>query len=927
VLYSLLQPRLGALHAAARPGRARSCRTTGPCGGKPTHPLHELARRRGLAGFVEANPALECQDAQTHRLAGTQERWQLARVDGRRALEAAQRHLLETTSLFGVSEEFDAFLLMAGRLLGWPDLLAVRQNVTPPDEALAIRDEELELVRRRNALDVELHAFATRVFRERAQALASTPRGSRRTGARRAAFAGLLARGSVLPAGAPGTAPAPPRASGARRAARPAEALPYDTGLVESWRGLPRAERVARNVASLQQCVVTWDQLVADPVPPDDLVRDPLLFTHVKKTGGTTLQRVVARNYNAGPPRRDQRSDAVCASPRAVQARGRDRRDAMGPLLRAHGPPQVRRRRLQPAPAAHHPRHAAARTRSRGCSPTTGACGPGRTIPCTRSPGGRASPSSWRRIPQVECRDAQAHGLAGTLAPRGVAADPDGAAVLEAARQNLMQTVSLFGIAEEFDAFLLVCQRLLGWPDIVYSRRNVTPRDEAPPLREEDVELVRRLNPLDLELHALATRVFHERVEALGITPQDVAAQQRVQASFVAFLPPRPAPHTGAPAGLARAASETPVRRAATCDRRAGRTSPTARALPVRRSSSPGASAAAARCCGRSSTATSGTSLLRALPRQPAPGDRLRPDLSQPPGREGLLDRIRPLLETVRALHRPEFGFDRLLLEAGDQHAPLRDYLAALIAAADGRRPVLQFNRCDFRCPGCAPSSPTRAGPRRARRARVVGLDRRGTSRRSRPTIPTTSTCSSSCSGQSRSARPSPSCSTRAAPTSATTCCGGSARSWARGRRTSRSTSTPSCRPTPSAGSRRWRASRGSRATSGPRPARSSSEVPTGTWLRHHPVEYFAEIEERCERTLAALGLTERFGLEPLAAIRAAHAPEWVALDALARERARPALAAGSALRGEVTRLLHALRASSEADMPADSAGTGERVG
>jgi hypothetical protein len=103
--------------------------------------------------------------------------------------------------------------------------------------------------------------------------------------------------------------------------------------------------------------------------------------------------------------------------------------------------------------------------------------------------------------------------------------------------------------------------------------------------------------------------------------------------------------------------------------------------------------------------------------------------------------------------------------------------------------------------------------------------------------------------------------------------------------------------------------------------------VPTGAWRRHHPAEYFAEIEERCERTLAELGLTGRFGLEPLAAIRAAHAPPWAALDALARERVRPALAASSALRGECTRLLHALRASSEEDTPADGAGTEERVG
>jgi len=62
-------------------------------------------------------------------------------------------------------------------------------------------------------------------------------------------------------------------------------------------------------------------------------------------------------------------------------------------------------------------------------------------------------------------------------------------------------------------------------------------------------------------------------------------------------------------------------------------------------------------------------------------------------------DEYFPLLGRIEHVHQPEFGFDRLLMEADDDHPALERYLRFLIAEAGDRRPVLQFNRVDFRLP------------------------------------------------------------------------------------------------------------------------------------------------------------------------------------------------------------------------------------
>lgn len=62
-------------------------------------------------------------------------------------------------------------------------------------------------------------------------------------------------------------------------------------------------------------------------------------------------------------------------------------------------------------------------------------------------------------------------------------------------------------------------------------------------------------------------------------------------------------------------------------------------------------------------------------------------------------EEYRPILADLRARHMLEFGVSRLYLDAGDEFPELEHFIQYLVTAADGRVPVLQFNRVDFRLP------------------------------------------------------------------------------------------------------------------------------------------------------------------------------------------------------------------------------------
>lgn len=62
-------------------------------------------------------------------------------------------------------------------------------------------------------------------------------------------------------------------------------------------------------------------------------------------------------------------------------------------------------------------------------------------------------------------------------------------------------------------------------------------------------------------------------------------------------------------------------------------------------------------------------------------------------------DEYRPLMDQLPTRHQHDFGVSRLYLDASDEWPELASYLQFLLARSAPARPLLQFNRMDFRLP------------------------------------------------------------------------------------------------------------------------------------------------------------------------------------------------------------------------------------
>lgn len=164
---------------------------------------HPVGRLMTLRRFVEieANPFVV--NGQTRMLAGdkTWRGWddEIGRDIGQEdLLPGALRHLL-TMRLVGLTERFDDTLLVMERLLGWPAMAYVSDNVTPADGPLSrVLPTELAAATRaviseKNQLDAELYEAARAVFEAQLGAA-----GLDRPGALQAARAALARQRDAL---------------------------------------------------------------------------------------------------------------------------------------------------------------------------------------------------------------------------------------------------------------------------------------------------------------------------------------------------------------------------------------------------------------------------------------------------------------------------------------------------------------------------------------------------------------------------------------------------------------------------------------------------------------------------------------------------------------------------------------------------------
>jgi hypothetical protein len=88
---------------------------------------------------------------------------------------------------------------------------------------------------------------------------------------------------------------------------------------------------------------------------------------------------------------------------------------------------------------------------------------------------------------------------------------------LETAKNNLRQYFSVVGLTEKFDETLILLKRELGWDWPFYTRQNVTGKKVAREnIPASTIEIIKEHNQLDIELYEYARQLFNEKIRQQG---------------------------------------------------------------------------------------------------------------------------------------------------------------------------------------------------------------------------------------------------------------------------------------------------------------------------------------------------------------------------------------------------------------------------
>ncbi|MCL4211308.1 MAG: sulfotransferase family 2 domain-containing protein [Phycisphaeraceae bacterium] len=304
--------------------------------------------------------------------------------------------------------------------------------------------------------------------------------------------------------------------------------VPFDRADVEAWQTLTNEEQNERNVRHLRQKVLQWEGMPAAEAARNRWLAQPFFFTHVPKTGGTSLEHIIAKNYNITGVNR-MNGPAVSENPAGLFKMGVMPHAVMGHyelnylVYQGFTQPTVHTTMLRDPvkrvisfynwirESPNHPQHAKAMS-----------------MPLI---------DFLRDHDRPETRNGQMLRLSGRMGAKYVRNPKKAREALEIAKENLLTIFSFFGLLERFDEFLLTCHIVLGWRDILYERRNVSARPaEKTEVTDADLDFIREHNALDVEFHDFARKIVEERDAHLGITPERVKKFREANATFSAIL-------------------------------------------------------------------------------------------------------------------------------------------------------------------------------------------------------------------------------------------------------------------------------------------------------------------------------------------------------------------------------------------------------
>lgn len=159
--------------------------------GKSHHPKQEQIKNWTLDDYVRSD-FKEVQNGQTLRILGAHSADSIQSVwdDSELLLAEAKRVLEHEFSLFGLTERYSEFLIMANKVLGWQEIVYARKintartakqssqaKVKSTSKSDDINEGTLAVLKSRNQIDIALYEFASDLFEQRCQQLGITTEG------------------------------------------------------------------------------------------------------------------------------------------------------------------------------------------------------------------------------------------------------------------------------------------------------------------------------------------------------------------------------------------------------------------------------------------------------------------------------------------------------------------------------------------------------------------------------------------------------------------------------------------------------------------------------------------------------------------------------------------------------------------------------
>lgn len=297
---------------------------------------------------------------------------------------------------------------------------------------------------------------------------------------------------------------------------------------IAAWQSLPVAEQVRRNRDWIGQYVIQWKELCEEPLQYDS--HRPLLFyLHVPKTGGTTLQYLIAKNYpinttlHVNGPEASRNPGILYKKQSLPKGAITGHYDMSHPLYRALDGPFLHLTLL---------RHPASRVLSHYNYLQKKFNNEDHEKAVTRS---------FREFVQsddiLELNNGQTKRLAGFMGLQTGKQPRLDQEVFETAKDNLVHCFTCFGLQDRYAELLLMMRQLSGWPDIFYRRRNVSEQQ----VKKEDIDqeilaCIQERNYYDLALYDFASQLFEERCRQLDITQARVEGFWKANTQYLELL-------------------------------------------------------------------------------------------------------------------------------------------------------------------------------------------------------------------------------------------------------------------------------------------------------------------------------------------------------------------------------------------------------